>query len=88
MKPRVQIDNWRIVGFGEHQILVGQVFGHERIDNGRWTRTSLIEEVRDDEVETLNTIYELGNRLVGDIPDHVQERLDLLRSFANALHWV
>lgn len=58
-KPRVKLENWI-----DHEVqLGGDVYGHPRFPDGTFVRTSRVVERRDGEVETLNTVYELGRSL-------------------------
>lgn len=68
-KPLVAIENWAVVdsvlspGFqdlrpGKH--LMGNVLGHASVRNTKFIYTSRIVNVYDGVVETLNTLYQLG----------------------------
>ena len=68
-KPLVAIENWAVVdsvlapGFeelkpGKH--LTGNVLGHASLRNTKFVYTSRIVGVYEDVVETLNTLYQLG----------------------------
>lgn len=70
-KPRDQkrqggvIENWSVISFGndEKKVVVGQIFT-DVYREGSDIRTSLIYSINDDEseVETLNTVYQLGKK--------------------------
>lgn len=68
-KQKATLENWSIDGVQD--IAYGNVFGHPKIPDGTYIRTSLIVDIdRDGEniiVETLNTFYTLkrGYGLVG-----------------------
>jgi len=68
-KPLVAIENWAVVdsvlssGFeelrpGKH--LMGNVLGHASVRNTKFVYTSRIVNVFNGVVETLNTLYQLG----------------------------
>jgi len=55
------LENWTIVGEPPHKChLTGQVYGHPDHRNGTFVTTSRIVGGRGREVETMNTVYELG----------------------------
>ena len=69
-KPLVAIENWAVVdsvvspGFeelkpGKH--LTGNVLGHASVRNTKFVYTSRIVNVYNGIVETLNTLYQLGD---------------------------
>ena len=68
-KPLVAIENWAVVdsvvssgfeelGPGKH--LTGNVLGHASVRNTKFVYTSRIVNVYNGIVETLNTLYQLG----------------------------
>jgi hypothetical protein len=68
-KPLVAIENWSVVesviaqGYAElrpGKHLTGNVFGHASLRNTKFIYTSRILNVYNGVVETLNTIYQLG----------------------------
>ncbi|HTD54311.1 MAG TPA: hypothetical protein VK670_02940 [Silvibacterium sp.] len=68
-KPLVAIENWAVVdsvvssGFEELQPgkhLTGNVLGHASMRNTKFVYTSRIVNVYNGVVETLNTLYQLG----------------------------
>lgn len=62
MKPRVKLSEWFIYNHPVYGLLAcGTVgAGHPRIEEGHHVVSSLIEEHRENEIETRNTIYEVG----------------------------
>ena len=54
LRPFVEIKNWRIEREGDGYVLVGEVFGHPRFNDGAQVRTSAIKEM-----VTKNTHYKL-----------------------------
>lgn len=60
-KPRVKLHHWMLVGNPEDgQMLTGYPTGHPHLRDGELIYTSRVVEVRENEIETRNTIYELG----------------------------
>ena len=70
-KPTVKLEDWAVVpvpNSGSYQalrpgsLLVGRVFGHQRIEMGKFIFTSPIVHVDAQQgiVETRNTLYSLG----------------------------
>lgn len=64
-KPKVKIENWHfapIWGVDSPEVLWGNCFGHPLLQDGLFIHTSSIvkKDLENKTVETLNTIYELG----------------------------
>lgn len=57
----VGIEDWTVVEVGEGRVLMGRVYSHPKIRDGRWTMTSLIVSMTPPDARTLNTSYRLGN---------------------------
>lgn len=58
-----KIENWIQIHLSEEDsVIVGTVYGDTYWRDGDSLRTSLIVEIRENEAETLNTIYQLGEK--------------------------
>jgi len=62
-----RLENWKMVGWGSHYRLVGEIYSDERFLDGTTVTTSSIQEI--DELagwaQTRNTRYELGKKFDG-----------------------
>ena len=64
----MRIENWSITGNGpyiapeqRHQQIAGEVFGHPKIEDGKFIRTSDIEKIDGSKVTTYSgSVYTLG----------------------------
>ena len=58
-KPQAKIENWFR---GEYDLLYGEVYGHPKLPDGAFIRTSSVIKFDPNtkEAETLNTVYKLG----------------------------
>lgn len=77
-KPEAKMEAWQLICTGASWHLLGVVFGHARFMDARIILTSDLIELRADairgiSVETLNTIYQLGEPWVGELPDEYRE---------------
>jgi hypothetical protein len=70
-KPLVRLEGWAVVGGGNRaayerlevgKLLLGRVYGHQRIKSGMFIFTSPIVHIDSERnvVETKNTAYQLG----------------------------
>lgn len=58
-----KIENWTQIHLSEEDsVIVGTAYGDAYWRDGDSIRTSLIVEIRENEAETLNTIYQLGEK--------------------------
>lgn len=64
-KPTAIVQDWFIYQLPQGPVLCGKVYGHSRIEDDHHVRSSLILAIREEEVETLNTVYKLGSRSEG-----------------------
>jgi hypothetical protein len=64
-----RLENWSVISYASSPyqapelgtpVLYGEVFGHPRFDDGHRVHTSFIVGKRGDNVQTNNTLYELG----------------------------
>ncbi len=64
MKQTATIKKWLIEKYSYGWILTGNVYGHPRITDGTWVRTSLLMIVNftTGTAETMNTVYSLGEQ--------------------------
>lgn len=80
-KPSAHLDEWRIIRVREGaRHLVGHVSGHPRLRDGARIVTSALVALAADcsWAETMNTVYALGTRGEGPLPEDWAERLDFL----------
>lgn len=78
-KPKAHLEEWRIIRVREGaQHLVGRVSGHPRLrDGARIVSSALIALAGDCScAETMNTVYALGTRGEGPLPEEWAERVD------------
>ena len=73
-RRNVRLEDWRLFPCKRNKILVGYVFGHPRLRDGRLIRTSLVLFMTDSFAQTLNTMYELGKKGHWDIPIDLSRR--------------
>jgi hypothetical protein len=65
MKQKARLENWYVMTFfGGQRCLIGEVYEHPRLSDGKEVATSAITDL--DEVnntaETQNTVYTLGKK--------------------------
>ncbi|MGH7058069.1 MAG: hypothetical protein ACREFZ_09350 [Acetobacteraceae bacterium] len=78
-KPKAHLEEWRIIRVGEGtRHLVGHVSGHPRLrDGARIVSSALVALAGDGSwAETMNTVYSLGTRGEGPLPEEWAEHLD------------
>ncbi|MGH7000617.1 MAG: hypothetical protein ACREEA_03850 [Stellaceae bacterium] len=71
-KPKAHLEEWRIIRVREGtRHLVGRVFGHLRLRDGARIVSSALVAVAVDcaWAETMNTVYALGTRGEGPLPE-------------------
>lgn len=79
-KLKAHLDEWRIIRVREGTAhFVGRVSGHPRLRDGARIVTSALVALAGDcsWVETMNTVYALGTRGVGPLPEEWAEHVDL-----------
>lgn len=81
-----KIENWSI-GNSQSvigQYLIGKVYGHEKIEDGRFVRTSYIKDIdiENSKIETRNTVYELG-QMSEDFKEHLKRNNVDLKDYKN-----
>ena len=80
-KPEARMEAWQLIRTrAPSWHLLGLVFGHARFVDARVVLTSDLIDLRADavlgiRVETLNTIYRLGESWVGELPEEYREVL-------------
>lgn len=80
-KPSAHLEEWRIIRVREGtRHLIGLVSGHPRLRDGARIVTSVLVALAADYswAETMNTVYALGTRGEGPLPEDWAERLDFL----------
>lgn len=78
-KPKARLDEWRIIRVREGtRHLVGRVSGHPRLrDGARIVSSALVGLATDCSwAETMNTVYALGARGEGPLPEEWAEHVD------------
>lgn len=65
-KPKVQLQEWEYDAY--RSSFTGKVYGHPNIKDGHIIRTTKAKHYthKENEIETLNTIYILGEKKNGD----------------------
>lgn len=79
-KPSAHLEEWRIIQVREgSRHLVGHVSGHPRLrDGARIVSSALLTLTADcSRAETVNTVYALGTRGEGPLPEEWAEHVDL-----------
>jgi hypothetical protein len=69
-----KLENWVQIHLSEtDSVFTGDIYGDAYWRDGEFLRTSLIVALREGEVETLNTVYQLGNQ--DNIDDEKRARM-------------
>ena len=84
IKPRARLEQWTYhetndPQWGRNHVLSGFVYGHHKLPDGVPITTSIITGAHGGDVETQNTVYELGEwSTEGLSKDKLLERLEVL----------
>jgi hypothetical protein len=73
-RRNVRLEDWLPFPYKRNKILVGYVFGHPRLRDGRLIRTSPVLFMTDSFAQTFNTMYELGKKGHWDMPFDLSRR--------------